>query len=118
MTNKNFKIIVPFYNVEQWINKCVRSIQLQTYQDFKCFLIDDISTDSSVSIIEKLIANDDRFTLIKNTEKKYALRNIFEAIEQSGNNSEDIIVTLDGDDWLATKTVLSTLDNIYRESDC
>lgn len=118
MTNKNFKIIVPFYNVEQWIDKCVKSIQLQTYEDFKCFLIDDISTDLSTEVVKSLISNDDRFVLIENKEKKYALRNIYEAIQESGTDTEDIIVTLDGDDWFATKKALETLKNIYDENNC
>ena len=118
MTKQKFKIIVPFYNVEEWIGKCVKSIQLQTYSDFECFLIDDMSTDSSVVVIQEMIQEDDRFTLIKNTEKKYALRNIYEAIMISGTNPEDVIVTLDGDDWFATKKALETLNEIYDKYRC
>ena len=106
----NFKIIVPFYNVEEWIGKCVKSIQLQKNKNFKCFLIDDISTDNSANVIENLISQDDRFVLIKNKEKKFALKNIFDAISDSGSDPEDIIVTLDGDDWFASKEVLNVLN--------
>lgn len=118
MTKQKFKIIVPFYNVEDWIGKCVKSIQLQTCSDFECFLVDDISTDNSVNVIENLIQGDDRFTLIQNTEKKFALRNIYEAIDSSGVDPEDVIVTLDGDDWFATKKALEALDTVYNEYSC
>ncbi len=116
--NKNFKIIVPFYNVEAWVGKCVKSVQLQTYENFKCFLVDDMSTDSSAEVIKNLISDDERFVLIENKEKKYALRNIYEAIQESGTDTEDIIVTLDGDDWFATKRALETLKEVYDETNC
>jgi len=118
MNEESFKIIVPLYNVEEWIGKCVKSIQLQTYKNFSCFLIDDISTDKSAEVIKRLIKDDDRFTLIQNTEKKFALRNIYEAIEISGTDPEDTIVTLDGDDWFATKKALETLNSVYNDNSC
>ena len=116
--NKNFKIIIPFYNVEAWVDKCVKSVQLQTYENFKCFLVDDMSTDFSTEVIKNLISDDERFVLIENKEKKYALKNIYEAIQESGTDTEDIIVTLDGDDWFATKRTLETLREIYDETNC
>ena len=114
----HFKIIVPLYNVQDWVKKCVKSIQLQTYSNYECYLVDDISTDSSREIIKSLIQDDERFVLIENTEKKFALRNIYEAIEHSGDNPEDVIVTLDGDDWFATKKALEILNEVYLENRC
>ena len=113
-----FKIIVPLYNVEDWIKKCIKSIQLQSYNNFDCYLVDDISTDNSANIIQELIANDSRFTLVQNKEKKFALRNIYESILMSGDDPEDIIVTLDGDDWFATKHALQTLSDVYDDNAC
>jgi len=116
--NNKFVIVIPFYNVEEWVDKCVKSVLLQDNRDYKCILVDDISTDKSCEIIESLVSDDERFTLVKNKEKKYALQNIYEAIQSSGQDNEDIIVTLDGDDWLATKRVLSTLDKTYNDTNC
>lgn len=116
--SNNYKIIVPFYNVSEWIHKCVKSIQLQEYENYECYLIDDMSTDSTADKIKSLIENDDRFFYIQNIEKKYALRNIYEAIKLSGDHDEDIIVTLDGDDWFATKKALNILNEIYSEYNC
>jgi len=118
MSNIHFKIIIPFYNTEKWIANVVKSVLLQDYKDFQCILIDDISTDSTCDIIEELILNDDRFTLVRNTEKKFALRNIYDAIELSSPSDADVIVTLDGDDWFATKTVLTKLNERYKDPDC
>ena len=118
MKNRSFKIVVPFYNVENWIHKCVQSIRLQTYKNFVCYLIDDLSTDNTVNKILPLIEEDNRFVLIRNKEKKYALQNICDAIVESGNDAEDIIVTLDGDDWFATKKSLEILNQKYNTYNC
>lgn len=118
MKNLHFKIIVPLYNVEEWINKCLYSIKLQTYDNFQCVLIDDISTDRTIQKIEKVIQGDDRFLLVKNTQKKLALKNIYDGIKLSQPDKEDVIVTLDGDDWFASQRVLERLNREYTEQDC
>ena len=81
--NNHFKIIVPLYNVEKWIKYCIRSIKAQEHKNFECIMIDDISTDKSVDIINKEITGDSRFKLITNTKKAYALKNICDGIEIS-----------------------------------
>ena len=81
----------------------IKSVQLQDYKDFECILIDDISTDKSAYMAEKEIADDDRFTVVKNEEKKYVLRNISDAISLSKPSKDDIIVILDGEDWFARR---------------
>ena len=116
--DNHFKIIVPFYNVEQWIKMTTKSIQLQEYKNFECILVDDVSTDKSVSIIEKEIKGDDRFTIVRNKEKKYVLKNISDAISLSNPSKDDIIVILDGDDWFAGANVLTVLNKVYDKNDC
>lgn len=113
-----FIIVVPFYNVEQWIKTCLSSVKKQTYKKFICVVIDDISTDKSSLIIEKFIQDDDRFIFVKNTEKKYALRNIYDGILNSNPFDEDIIITLDGDDWFADENVLNILNSYYNDENC
>ena len=46
-------IIVPVYNVEQYINRCIKSIVNQTYQNIEIILVDDGSTDSSGDLCDK-----------------------------------------------------------------
>ena len=111
-----FNFIVPFYNCERWISKCIKSIKRQRYKNFKCVLIDDISTDASVNIVEREILDDSRFTLIKNKEKKYALANIATAIESLKCAEDEIVVLLDGDDWLSSSHVLNRLLDAYEST--
>jgi len=114
----HFKIIVPLYNVEKWIVNCIRSIKLQNYTDFQCILIDDLSTDKTVQIIEQEIKHDNRFYLIKNQNKCFALQNVCNGINISNPKDEDVIVALDGDDWFANKDVLNILMQYYSQEKC
>jgi len=116
--NNHFNIIVPFYNAELWLSKCINSIKRQTHQNFNCYIIDDMSTDNSLSVIKQNISKDKRFTLIENKEKKYALGNIVDTLINFCNDDDSINILLDGDDWLSSKNVLSYLANLYNESDC
>ena len=57
-------IIVPIYNGENYIRKCVDSILNQEYKDFEVFLVDDKSADDSFSIMKEYELNDKRVTAI------------------------------------------------------
>ena len=54
-------IVVPIYNVEDYLIDCLESILKQTYQDFEVVMVDDGSTDNSGSIARKYSDNDSRF---------------------------------------------------------
>jgi len=112
------KIIVPFFNTSKWIKKNILSIKNQKYDNFMCYLVDDMSTDDTRGQAQKIINNDKRFIYIKNTEKKYALKNIYDTIKDYNFNDEDIVVLLDGDDWLASSSVLSKVNKTYNDKGC
>ena len=54
-------IIVPCYNVEKYVKKCIDSIKKQSYTNFEVILVDDGSTDHTASIIRQNIKSDKRF---------------------------------------------------------
>jgi len=57
-------VIVPVYNVERYLEKCLRSIEQQSFTSFEVIVVNDGSTDSSMEIAEKFQCNDQRFKLI------------------------------------------------------
>ena len=57
-------VIVPVYNVEPYLRRCVESILHQTYQNLEVLLVDDGSTDASGIICDEYAAIDDRVTVI------------------------------------------------------
>tara|TARA_R110002074_G_scaffold354329_2_gene526154 strand:- start:448 stop:2058 length:1611 start_codon:yes stop_codon:yes gene_type:complete len=117
-SEKNVKIVVPFYNAEKWLKKCIKSLKMQKYDRFECFLVDDMSSDGSFEAAKHAIAQDPRFTLIKNKKKYFALENIARAIKRAKCKDDDIILLLDGDDWLASTNSLSTLVEHYETEGC
>ena len=57
-------VIVPIYNVEKYLEKCINSSLSQTLEDIQIILVNDGSTDSSMNICEKFKKEDDRIILI------------------------------------------------------
>ena len=56
MDNPSVSIIVPIYNVEPYVEACVRSVMSQTYRgSIECIMVDDCGSDGSVQIVEKII---------------------------------------------------------------
>ena len=66
---------------------------------------------------KKYVNGDKRFRIVKNKKKKYALKNIKDALDYLKPNIEDVIIVLDGDDWLFSFDVLNYLTQIYNEGD-
>jgi len=117
--SQTFRIITPFYNTEGYIGRTLYSLKRQINDNFVCYMIDDCSTDRSATIAGLSTASDKRFKLIQNLDKKYALQNIAETIDSIEDiDDEDIIILLDGDDWLPSNNTLSHLEKVYNSSDC
>lgn len=98
-------IIIPVYNLEQYISKCINSILEQTYNDYEIILIDDGSTDGSKNVCDTFSKkyNNIRVKHVKNGGAGYA-RNI--GINMA---SGEYIMFIDGDDYLYTKNSLEAI---------
>ena len=72
---KNIKIsvVIPVYNAHKYIKRAVRSIQNQKFEDFEIILVDDVSKDNSVKIMEELANEDSRIKIIKNNKNSGTL---------------------------------------------
>ncbi|MGG4383393.1 glycosyltransferase family 2 protein [Priestia megaterium] len=89
-----FSIIVPTYNVEAYIEKCITSVLSQSNSDFELLLVDDCSSDTTVSIINSY--SDKRIKLFQNSSNKGPSHSRNIGIE---NACGEYITFLDGDDW-------------------
>ncbi|WP_392340471.1 glycosyltransferase family 2 protein [Moritella marina] len=63
MTNVKVSVVVPVYNVEKYITKCITSLMKQTFDNFEVLIIDDGSLDCSINIANDVITDDPRFTI-------------------------------------------------------
>jgi hypothetical protein len=70
-----------------------------------------MSTENTIELVNNLIEGDDRFKLIVNTEKKFKLRNLDEVI--STFDDEDIVIEIDGDDFLLNSDVVGDIRKVY-----
>ena len=61
-------VIMPAYNAQAYIEQAIRSVQEQTYQDWELILIEDCSTDQTLSLIQKAMEADPRLRLIQNPQ--------------------------------------------------
>jgi glycosyltransferase involved in cell wall biosynthesis len=99
--NELVSIIIPTYNTEKFIGDTLQSVQNQTYQNWEMILVDDASTDRTVSVIKEFAKKDSRiklFKLEKNSGNGFA-RNI--ALEKAVGK---YIAYLDADDlWFSNK---------------
>jgi glycosyltransferase involved in cell wall biosynthesis len=90
----------------------------QTYKDFKCYITDDLSTDSTVKKIKDFIKGDDRFVLIENKTKFYQSGNYDQVIRGEYDiDDEDICIEVDGDDWLPDSRVFERVVETYKSGD-
>jgi len=62
---KKVSVIIPVYNVENYIEQCLTSVLNQSYRDMECILIDDCSTDKSIAVAERFIQNHPRKDQVK-----------------------------------------------------
>lgn len=108
----NFVIVVTVYNSEKLIGRCLKSIQEQIYQGkFKAIVIDDCSTDKTWEEIQKF-----PFITIRNKQHTgSAIQNRIRAIKKASKSSEDIIISVDGDDYLAWEYTFAYLNQIYQD---
>lgn len=72
MNNPSVSIIIPVYNVEKYISRCLDSILNQTFQDFEIIVVNDASPDQSRNIAESYAEKDIRITIIDNQENSGA----------------------------------------------
>lgn len=89
-------VIIPVYNVEKYIERCVDSVLNQTFQDYEVLLIDDGSTDNSGKICDKYSLKDSRIKVFhKENGGVSSARNL--GIDSAKG---EWICFIDGDDWV------------------
>lgn len=103
-------IIVPIYNVEEYIEQCVNSILQQTLDEIEVILVNDGSTDKSLEKIKKIAENDARVVIINNS---HASGNSGMPRNQALMKATgEYIAFVDSDDWIEK----SMLEVLYNEA--
>jgi len=111
-------IVVPSYKNARWCEDNLRSIYGQEYNNYRVIYISDCSPDNQVEVAREFIQKHDqehRTIIINNPTRRGAMSNLYNAIHSC--NGKSIIVTVDGDDFLAHTKVLTRLNDVYKNED-
>lgn len=116
MKNPKISVIVPVYNVEKYLHKCIDSILAQTFTDFELLLIDDGSTDKSDDICDEYAVKDARVRVFHTENRGVSAARNHGLREASG----DWICFVDSDDWVENCYLeyLYCVDGLDENNDC
>ena len=106
-------IIVPIYNIEQYLRRCIESILLQTYHEFELLLIDDGSTDESGCICDEYVRKDYRVKTFHKPNGGVSSARNFGVLKSSG----DWICFIDSDDWIDVDFLDNYIQHIKNNCD-
>lgn len=122
-----FSIVVTTGNAALWISRCIQSVaEQQTHWGWQCLLVDDATNDGTEREIQATLnAIDDpnirkRFRVQRNASQRGALANLVDGFQQLGTAARpmDVLIPIDGDDWLFSSSALETIANSYEEENC
>ena len=115
---KPLVVVVCSYNNSKWTENTLNSIFSQDYTNFRLIIVDDCSTDGNQQVIQKYIDDNhlaDRVTFIQNKKRQRKLFNLYRVLYLC--DDDEIVVMVDGDDFLANNQVLSQLSAMYDSDD-
>jgi len=109
-------IIIPVYNVSDYVEQCIKSVIDQTYSNIECIIVDDCTPDDSIVKCQKLInaySGPIEFSIIKH-ERNRGLS----AARNTGTKAStgDYIYYLDSDDWISTDCIQRMVDVMERDN--
>lgn len=110
---KKFSIVVPVYNVEKYIDRCVASIVNQTYTNWEMILVDDGSPDNCPKLCDEYAEKDERIRVIHQSNKGLS------GARNTGikHIRGDMLLLVDSDDWLVDDALAGIADSFTDDMD-
>lgn len=112
-----FKVIVPSFNCIEYLPKCLTSIEEQSFSPDAVCVIDDASTLPQQRELILDFCKRNKWHYRFHEHNYGAIYGLVHGIKDLNCNDDDILVIVDGDDWLAHSDVLSFLNRVYTEND-
>lgn len=122
-----FSLVVTTGNAQHWIGRCIQSIaEQQTKWPWQCLVIDDASNDGTEAAIQLALRSiqdpeiRNRFHTLRNPENRGALANLVDGFRWLGTakRAMDVLIPIDGDDWLFSSSSLETVAQTYERTNC
>jgi glycosyltransferase involved in cell wall biosynthesis len=109
--NPFISIIIPVFNVEKYLHRCLDSVRSQTFTDFECILIDDASPDNSQTICDEYCLKDNRFKVIHKLKNEGLPKARKTGLD---NASTNFVMHADSDDWLEPNALEILFNNMEK----
>lgn len=111
--NPKLSVIVPIYNVEKHLSRCLKSLINQTFKDIEIICVNDGSTDNSLEILSEYAQEDKRIKIISKNNSGPADSRGCGLAKSEG----EFISFIDSDDWIEPNTYELVLSNMTNEID-
>lgn len=115
---KTVSFISPTYNASFHLRELYESLKEQTNKNWDWVILNDMSTDDTLSIAKEIEAEDEleRITVIDHKEKKFELKGIYDYLKEYNDFSEQVIAIVDGDDALCNENTVDILLKEYESN--
>jgi len=116
VVEKPIVVIIPSYNNEKYVEKNLNSVYDQKYDNYRVVYVDDCSKDKTLAMVQEIVARRGqayRTIIIHNDHNCGALFNLYTSIHACLD--DEIVITLDGDDWFAHERVFAVLNETYAD---
>ena len=115
-----FLIIIPTHNEEKNILPCLESLKNQTFQDFKCVIVNDGSTDKTQEIVEKFLENNLKFRIYNLKLSKHepgakVVRTFNKGLETENLENFDVVCKFDAD-IIFPENYLEKINEVYEKN--
>ena len=100
-------IVVAAYNCERYLAECIKSLTSQTFSDLEIIIVDDVSTDGTPQLAQRLAADDARISVVTNARNSGAVVTRREGVRRS---TGDYVMFIDPDDALDPRTCERLMD--------
>ena len=110
--------VSPTYNASYHLKETYDSLKEQTNDNWKWVILNDMSNDDTKMIAENIVEQDElkRVTLINHTEKKFALKGLYESLISMKESDDEIIAVMDGDDSLCNENTVDIVLSEYKKN--
>lgn len=109
-----YKIIIVGGPAENYIKRCLDSLMYQENKNWEACVVLDPVGDRTYEIASGYSSQ--KIKVIQNPHRMYALPNILRCVEELKPSDEDVLVTIDADDWLEGTRALTILDQYYNRN--
>ena len=108
------RVIVNCGPCEHFIHECLDSLRNQTYTNWTAVVTSDPCGDDTYTQAIQAASGDNRISVTRNETRMYGMANLVSAMQRSRAEPDDVIVCLDGDDWLYTSESLAIIAHTVK----